>query len=1037
MKKLLPGLFLLLFTASQVLGQGAQERTITGTVTAREDGLPLPGVSVIVKGTNVGTQTGADGKYSLRVPAGSNQLEFRFIGYSSQTVAIKSDNTVNVSLIPDATQLGEVVVTALGIQRNKKDLGYSVGTVSSEDLTTGRTTNVVNALAAKVAGVRVSSANGMVGSSSGIFIRGNTTFTGSNQPLFVVDGVPIDNGGGANALQTGVSNSNRAIDINQEDIESVSILKGPAAAALYGSRAASGAIIITTKKGKASEKNRVQISSSYNLAEVNRFPEWQNEYAQGAGGVYNPIGNLSWGPRIAGQTVTNFQGKPEVLTSYPNNIEDIFKQGSNIQNNLSFTGSGDNSSFRLSYGNTAERGILSNNKLGRHNFTFAGQNAITTKLTTGLNVQYINSRSDRTQIGNQLSNPFFRGWFIPRNINLSGLPFEDANGNQVYFDATDNPYWTLKNNTYHDEVNRVIGSVNLKYDLLPWLNANYRLGGDTYNFVAKGYDQIGARGQANTAAQGTGGIYDQGFLSRDINSTFTLSGRKQLNQDFNVSFNLGNEIIQNLSKDVTTVGKQLAIRDLKNISNAAVVTATANTSLRRLVGFYADATLGYKDFVTLNILGRNDFSSTFGDEKNSYFYPAAALSFIPTDAFKGLKSDVIEFVKISANYAKVGKEASAYATNTYFLQAGASDGFGPSITFPYNGLGGRSLSNTAGDPNLGPEFTTSKEVGLQMQFFKNRISFEANLYQTDSEDLIFNVPVAGSSGFTVQNRNAGSLKNKGVEFLLNATPIKTSNGSWDISLNFARNRSEVVSLAEGVPVITLAGFVTPNVRLEAGKPYGILFGSVFNRNADGSLLINAAGLPSLSPITAQIGDTNPDWTGGVTNNINFKGVNLNFLIDVRKGGDIFSRNIGDLYRSGAAKETAEFNRFNADGTLAKPYVFEGKLANGEKNTIPVTAEQYWGTKYAFGTGESYVFDGSWVRLREASLSYSLPADLLRTTPFGKVELGVNGRNLFLRAKNFPHFDPESNQLGVSNAQGFEFNGLPQTRTYGIFLRATL
>lgn len=1034
MKKLLHSLFLVLFIAFQAL---AQERTVTGKVTDKSDGLPLPGVSVVVRGTQLGTQTSTDGEYILRVPSGSNQLEFRFIGYTTQTVSLGTNNSVNISLVPDATQLGEVIVTALGIQRNKKDLGYSVGTVSAEDLTTGRTTNVVNALAGKVAGVKVSSSNGMVGSSSGIFIRGNTTFTGSNQPLFVVDGVPIDNGGGGNALQTGVSNSNRAIDINQEDIESISVLKGPAAAALYGSRAASGAIIITTKKGVAGQKNRIQFSSSYNLAEVNRFPEWQNEYAQGAGGVFNPIGNLSWGPRIAGQTVTNSQGKSEVLTAYPNNIEEIFKRGSNIQNNLSFTGGGEKSSFRLSYGNTTESGILSNNKLGRHNFTFAGQNAVTSKLMAGINVQYVNSRSDRTQIGNQLSNPFFRGWFIPRNINLSGLPFEDANGNQIYFDATDNPYWTLKHNTYHDEINRIIGSVNFKYDFLPWLSANYRLGGDTYNFVAKGYDQIGARGQANTAAQGTGGIYDQGFLSRDINSTFTLSGRKQLNQDFNVSFNLGNEIIQNLNKDVTTVGKQLAIRDLKNISNAAVVTASANSSLRRLVGLYADATLGYKDFVTLNILGRNDFSSTFGDETNSYFYPGAALSFIATEAFKDLKGNVIEFVKISANYAKVGKEANAYATNTYFLQAGAADGFGPSIVFPYNGLGGRTLSNTAGSPNLGPEFTTSKEVGLQMQFFKNRVGFEANLYQTDSEDLIFNVPVAGSSGFTVQNRNAGSLRNKGFEFLLNATPVKTSNGSWDISVNFARNRSEVISLAEGVPVITLAGFVTPNVRLEAGKPYGVLYGSVFNRNADGSLLINAAGLTSLSPITSQIGDTNPDWTGGITNNINFKGLNLNFLIDVRKGGDIFSRNLGDLLRSGAAKETAEFPRFNSDGTVAKPYIFEGKTASGVTNTTPITAEQYWGTKYAFGTGESYVFDGSWVRLREASLSYALSSNLLSNTPFGKVEIGVNGRNLFLRAPNFPHFDPENNQLGVSNAQGFEFNGLPQTRTYGFFLRATL
>ena len=1015
----------------------AQSKMVSGKVTDQTNSQGLPGVAVIVKGTTVGTSTGADGTYSINVPAGSTTLVFKFIGYLPVEKTIGNASTINVGLELDSKQLSEVVVTALGIQREKKDLGYAVSTVKAEELTTARTTNVVNALSGKVAGVRVASANGMVGSSAGIFIRGNTTFTGSNQPLFVVDGVPIDNSGGGNALQTGVSNSNRAIDINQEDIESVNVLKGPAAAALYGSRAASGAIIIVTKKGSANQKNRVEFSSSYNVAEVNRLPEWQNEYAQGANGVFNPIGNLSWGPRIAGQTVKNFRGEDEVLTAYPNNISDIFQKGNNIQNNISFSGGGSNASYRLAYGNTSEKGILDNNKLDRNNITFNGQAQVTPKLTSGIGVQYINSTSDRTQIGNQLSNPFFRGWFIPRNINLSGIPFEDANGNQIHFDNTDNPYWTIKHNTYEDEVNRTIGNINFNYEILPWLNASYRLGTDTYNFVAKGYDQIGARGQANTAAQGTGGIYDQSFLSRNLNSNFLLSGRQKFGTDLDVSFNLGNEVVEISTKDVTTVGKQLGIRDLKNISNAAVVTSSANQSLRRLIGIYGDVTVGYKGFVTLSVTGRNDYSSTFGEDNNSYFYPSTALSFIATEAFPVLKNNVLDFAKVSANYAKVGKEAPAYSTNTYFVQAGASDGFGPSIAFPFNNLGGRTLSNSAGDPNLRPEFTTSKEVGLEFRLFGGRVGFEGSVYETLSTDLIFQVPISSSSGFTSQTKNAGSLSNKGIEALVRVTPIKTADFGWDMSFNFNRNRSEVLELADGVPNIILAGFTSPNVRLEAGQPYGVLYGTVFNRNADGSLLINSAGLPTLSPIPGKIGDTNPDWTGGITNNFNYKGINLNFLIDIRKGGDVFSRNIGDLYRSGAAKETAEFNRFNADGTVATPYIFEGKRADGSVNTTPVSAQQYWGTMYAFGTGESYVFDGSWVRLREAAITYSLPKSLIEKSPFGKVELGMNGRNLFLHAPNFPHFDPENNQLGVSNAQGFEFNGLPQTRTYGAFVRVTL
>ncbi|MEJ8802946.1 SusC/RagA family TonB-linked outer membrane protein [Pontibacter sp. H249] len=1033
MRKLLLMSFVLMLT---LLNEAvAQSKTVSGTVTDQATAQGLPGVAVIVKGTSVGTTTAGDGSYTINVPANGTTLEFRFIGYTTVERTIGNAATINVALNTDTKLLNEVVVTALGIQRDKKELGYSVGTVKAEELTVGRPTNVVNALSGKVAGVRVSSASGMVGSSSGVFIRGNTTFTGSNQPLFVVDGVPIDNGGGGNALQTGVSNSNRAIDLNQDDIESVNILKGPAAAALYGSRAASGAIIITTKKGAAGQKNRVEFNSSYNAVEVNRFPDWQNEYAQGTGGNFIATSNMSWGPRIAGQTVTNFRGEQEQLAAYPDNIKDIFKTGSNLQNTVSLSGSGTGTTYRLSYGNTAERGILENNELNRNNITFNGTADITSKLTSGIGLQYINSNSKRTQVGNQLSNPFFRGWFIPRNINLSGIPYEDASGNQIYFDAVDNPYWTIANNTYDDEVNRIIGNVNLKYEILPWLNANYRLGVDTYNFVAKGYDQIGARGQANVAAGGTGGIYDQSFLSRDINSNFILSGRQKFGSDIDFSFNIGNEIVHTSSKNVTATGKTLGIRDLKNISNASVVTASANSSMQRLVGIFADATIGYKGFVTLNVTGRNDYSSTFGEEENSYFYPSVALSFIPTEAFPVLKNDVVEFMKIKGNYAKVGKEAPAFSTNTYFVQAGATDGFGPSIVFPYNSLGGRTLSNAAGDPNLRPEFTTSKEVGLEMQFFKNRIGFEANLYETESKDLIFSVPISSSSGFTSQTKNAGSLRNRGVEFLLNANPIKSNGFSWDISFNFNRNRSEVLELADGVPNIILAGFTTPNIRLEAGQPYGVMYGSVFKRNDKGELLINTNGLPTVDAVSAKIGDTNPDWTGGITNNLNYKGVNLNFLIDIRKGGDVYSRNLGDLIRSGSVKETAEFDRFNADGTVAKPYVFEGIMADGSKNTTGVSAEQYFTTLHT--AGESYVYDATWIRLREASISYALPQSLLQKTPFGRLEIGLNGRNLLMKAPNFPHLDPENNTLGVSNAQGFEFNGLPQTRSYGAFLRVTL
>ena len=1034
MKKILLVLLLMTTVIGSLMAQG---RLVTGKVTSAADGSALPGVSVSIKGSTTGTTTSADGTYKISASSGAS-LVYSFVGHIKQTVNVGASSIINVILEEDAKLLSEVVVTAGGVLRDKKSLGYSTATVTGEQLNIGRTTNPVNALAAKVAGVRIASSNGMVGSSTAIFIRGITTFTGSNQPLFVVDGVPIDNGGGTNALQNGVSNSNRAIDINQEDIENLSILKGPAAAALYGSRAANGAILITTKKGKNGQKSSVVFNTSYNIVETNRLPDYQNMYAQGsANGAYNAISNLSWGPKIAGQTVTNSFGKPETLTAYPNNVADIFQKGYNLQNNISFQGGTDKSNFRFSYGNLQEKGILSSNSMDRNNFTLNANSQVSEKLSASVSAQYISSVSQRSQIGNQLSNPFFRSWFMPRNYDLSGLPFEDpASGNQIFFDNTDNPYWTLKNNTFNDELDRLIGNISLKYYIKPWLAVNYRLGVDASAYGTIGYDQIGARGGANTSAGGTGGIANSAFTQRNMNSYFQLIGNKYITKDLKLDFNIGNEIVDSRSNYTSTTGKNLAIRNLKNISNASVVTAFNELANRRLVGIFGEFNFSYKGFANISFTGRNDYSSTFGSGQNSYFYPSIAGSFIATEAFPSLKSNALSFLKISGNYAKVGKEAGTYATNTLFGLAGASDGFGPVINFPYNNLGGRTLSNTQADPNLGPEFTTSREVGLEAKFLKNRIGIEMNYFSTLSTDLIFAVPVGPSTGFTSQNRNAGSLKQEGFELLLTGTPLQTSNGSWDISANFTTLNPIVESLAKGVEFIQLGGFTTPGTRLYAGKPYGLLFGSVFNRAPDGKLLIGANGLTSLSPLAGAIGNTNPDWTMGITNNIRYKNFNFNFLIDIRKGGDVYSRNIGDLYRSGTAIETAQFDRFTANGGIAKPYVIEGTLANGQPNTTPVSAQDYWSNIYNFGTGESYVFDGSWLRLREASISYSVPKKLLEKTPIGKLELGLNGRNLLLHAPNFPHFDPETNATGVSNSQGFEANGLPQSRNYGFFLRAT-
>lgn len=1016
----------------------AQNVTVTGRVIDAKTGALLQDVSITAAGTSVGTKTDAEGNYSITVPAGTKSLTFSYVGYKSITYGIGRVLSLNVELEPEETKLTEVVVTAQGIQKTRKELGFSVGTLNNEELTTARTTNIANALTGKVAGVRVAGANGMVGSGAAIFIRGFNTISGSNQPLFVVDGIPIDNGDGGNALQTGVTRSNRAIDLNQDDIENISVLKGPAASVLYGSRAASGAIIITTKKGRSRSKNTVQFNNSTQWVSVNRMPDYQNEYGQGGveAGTFNPISNLSWGPRITGQSVTNFLGQQETLTAYPDNVRDIFQSGLNIQNNLSFTGGGNNTTFRLSYGNLYETGVIKNNEMIRHNLTFNGTSKLSNRLSAGFQGQYINSKSSRTQQGNQLANPLFRGWFLPRSFSLKNYPFQRPDGSNSYFEPNDNPLWTIEKNKFDDYVSRFIGNVNFKFDVNSWFNITYKFGGDFYNQNEFGFDEIGSNGQANTAAGSLGGIVERNFNVYGYYSYLNFNFKKTFFNDFDWSLVVGNESAWRGNRSSTVIGRSLSVRGFRNLSNAAVFNPSSSRADQFLTGVYGDMTVGYKGLASITLTGRNDWSSTFGADKRSYFYPSVAGTFNFTEAIPALKnSEVFSFGKVFANYARVGKEASPYSTNTFFGTAGSADGFGPTISYPFNGLPGFSLGNGAGDPALGPEFTTSVEIGGEFSFLKDRIGAEVAWYKSTSSDIIFSVPVAPGSGFSGYTTNAGELETKGWEVLLRGTPIKTKNGFWNVTFNFTQYETMCTRLAPGVPNIVLAGFVTPNARLEQGKPYGILFGSVFRRNADGQLWLNANGQAVLAPDNAQIGDPNPDWLLGVTNEIKYKGFNLTFLLDIKQGGDVFSRNIGDLRRSGAAAETGEFPRFNTDGTVNRPYVIQGVGPDGRTpNTVPLSSFNYWGNLFAFGTGESYVFDASWFRLRELSFGYTFPSTMFKNSFIGGLEIGFLGRNLFLHAPNFPHFDPENNVLGVSNAQGLEFNGLPSTRNMGFYLR---
>jgi TonB-linked SusC/RagA family outer membrane protein len=1022
----------------------AQNKTITGTVVSKSDNLPLPGVSVKVEGTNTGTQTQTNGKFTLQVPANAT-LVFSFLGYAPVKVPVTGQTNYNVSLEEDSKALDEVVVTSFGIARDKKTLGYGVSTVKAEEITKSPVTDISNALAGKIAGVQVSGAGGGFASSN-ITIRGFSSITRSNQPLYVIDGVPIDNGGGGNSSNSGAANSSRASDINNEDIESISVLKGAAATVLYGSRAASGVILITTKKGKVGTKSQVNFTSNTAIGSVNIFPDFQNEYAQGDNGIYgtaaNPFGwtprATSWGPRIAGQTVKNILGQDVTLQAYPDNVRDILQHSLTTQNTISFSGASDKFNYRVSYGNNNETGLVPGNELHRNNFSVNAGTAISSKFRINTSFTFTNNRSNRTQGGNQGANPLWRAIYTPRTYDISGLPVTDAQGNQIWYSGSEeNPYWAIDHVTSESEINRFYGNVNLKYDFTSWLQADLKVGADVFSSNSIGFDDKGVRSNGNTTSAGLGGLTDTKRLNRNLNSYLTLTANKDFG-DFNLSGTLGNEIVSNYNSSLNGTGRSITIPGFKNLKNFTTLSTSDSYQQDRILGVFGDISVGYKGYINLNVKARNDFSSTLSPGNRSIFYPAVAVSFVATEAFPSLKGKVLSSAKIRANVGEVGKGADAYATNSLYNSAAASDGLGSTgVSFPFNGLAGFTYAGLLGNVNIRPEFTREIELGTELSFFSNRIFLDFSVYKRDSRDLIFEVPVASSSGNSSFLQNAGKLSTKGLEFLLTGTPIKSKNFSWETSLNFTTFKSVVKELAPGVSLISLGGFTSPNVQAVTGQQYPLIYSNMYIRDSQGRMVIKDNGLPSATSQVGNIGNPNPKFTTGLTNTLTYKAVSFSFLFDFKYKGDILSRTLGDLEINGVDASTAERNRFNADGTVATPYIFEGVKADGSPNTTYVSAQSYFSLQGKYVAWEGYVRDATFLKLREATLSYAFPKAMLAKTKFiNALSLSIYGRNLWTYAPHFKGLDPEQNLLGVGNARGLEFGIQPVARTFGASLKAT-
>ncbi len=1035
MKKLLSSLFILLLFVTCVM---AQERTVKGTVKGKDDGLPLPGVSVRVKGGTVGTQTGANGQYSIRVNGGSAVLVFSYVGYAAEEVVVGSKTTVDVALGTDKNQLTEVVVTAQGIERDVRSLGYAVQTVKGDALAQKSEPNVLNALQGKISGVNIGSSSGAPGASTNINIRGITSFNGSNQPLIVVDGILFSNDTD-NSQNTlfGSQPSNRLNDLSPESIESINVLKGPAASVLYGSRASAGVIVITTKTGKnLGGKTEVTLNSSMNFQNVSYLPELQSLYGQGANNNYVNNSSNSWGPAFGTpgyDSVTTSFGTRVPFRAYPNNMKDFFRTGNLTQNSVNIASGDQDRNFAAALSSTLQNGIVRESDFNRHSVQVGGNSKLNNGVKLGGTITYVKTSQRNTTQGNGGS-AFGQLTRIPISYDLMGMPYKDELGNSIFYSTSgqNHPLWSLENEYLTSNVDRAFGNISVGYDFAKWLNVTYRITADTYTDRRK----MILRNGSSRAPQGE---LDEDLRFRtELNGDLLITAKKQdiFTSGLNASLLLGQNINQRRTQQSGVIAESLTIPGFDNVSNGAVFSNSyeSNTT-RRLLGYYGQLSLDYKSYLFLELSGRVDQSSTLPKGNNAYFYPAASLSFVPTEVFD-IKSDVLSYAKVRASAAKVGRDADPYLLQTLYVKTEYGNNVAD-IVFPISvgssSIPGFQTSSRIGSASLSPEFVTSYEGGLNVGFFNNRIGLDFTYFYTKSTDQIFNVAVSNSSGFDTRTTNIGEMTNKGIEAQLSATPIRSNGFSWDILANFTRIRNKVVSIAPGVTSSTITGdgFVGISPSIAVGHPYGVIIGSANARNENGELLINPnTGLFMPAVAGEVIANPQPDWIGGLTNTFKYKNFTLSAVVDMRHGGQLYSFSQTDLRTGGSWKPTG----VDRDQPRILPGVIQNADGSYTPNNIQISAQSYWAGLGGLAS-EGAVYDASVYRLREVAFNYTLPAKMLSRTPFGSITVGVSGRNLLMWAPGFPG-DPEVNTQGAGNIQGLDLNGVPAARSYGFNVRLT-
>lgn len=1058
----------LFFTVMMVLlttGVHAQLRTVIGTATDAA-GVALPGVSVVVKGTTSGAVTDRSGAYKLEAPQDA-VLVFSCIGYKTEQVETGSRQVVNCILEEDTEYLDEVVVTAVGIQRSDRSLGYSVTKVNSDEAVQKAEPDLLRALDGKIAGVQVSAPSGDAGGATRITIRGNSSFMGNNQPLYVVDGVPYSNDGTSSsgrgsgiggAFGSGIST------LDPNDIESMSVLKGAAAAVLYGSRAANGVILITTKSG-AKEKSgakdfEMSFSASYSVETIASLPDYQNTYGQGNNFMYAGS-NGSWGapftdgatidmyadiaaayPELALQMYPDLAGKIP-YKAYKNNVRDLFDVGGIWDVSLNARSINEKGFFNVTGSYVNQDSYIPGSDFDRYSFSAGGAQKLDNGIRYGGNLSYSATIQQSPIYGNNQSSASLggmsslaRAFIMPRSWDIQNMPYATPDGANLLFNLSsqaNNPYWAWENDKITTNQRRVVANFNIGYDITEWLAVDYTLGYNDYGQDRKTVVNIGSRGNA-----GKGYISTSAYTDRALESLLLLSANRRFG-DFGVKATLGHNYSQETLTSASSAGDEIINPGIFAVDNTKSQVAAEAYSRWRKWGVFADVVLDYKNWLFLNISGRNDVSSTLPVSNRSFFYPAVSGSFVFSEAFD-IKNDFFEYGKLRASWAKVGNDASPYYVNGTY-----------SVGSPYMGQGLMELPTVLYDSNLKPEFTKEVEAGLELKFFAGRIGLDATYYNRVSDNQIGAKTLAPSSGYSSYVTNFGSIRNQGVELGLDLYPVMTNDFKWSIYTTFTKNTSEILSLAEGVDKIYLGGdFSTPRPVLVVGQPYGVLEGTKLARTEDGTPLVDpSTGMYINDTESGIIGDPNPDFKMAMTNTFTYKGFTLSAMLDFQKGGCVYSSYLTDLLGRGVTKDTEDrLGGRILPGVYGNANTLEPVLdANGNtiKNTTTMTESDLYfsdGTYSTFAINscdEVAVYDATVLRLREVALSYRFPNRLANKLHLSGLELSIVGRNLWYWAPNVPKFsnyDPVVNSYGETNVQGIDYTSAPSTRRFAFNIKVT-